>query len=62
MDHFVIFMSCVSYSFASVHFCLVVTCWERANLLALFCGGELCFCQFPMWYPWSDVALDCIDS
>ena len=30
MDH-----SCVSHVFASVHFCLVVTCWERADLLAL---------------------------
>ena len=26
---------CVSYAFASVHFCLVVTCRERADLLAL---------------------------
>ena len=23
---------------ASVCICLVVTCWERADLLALFCG------------------------
>ena len=22
----------------SVYFCLVVTCWERADLLALVCG------------------------
>ena len=28
-------MSCVSHDFASVHCCLVVTCWERADLLAL---------------------------
>ena len=20
-----------------------------------------CFCHFPMWYPWADVVLDCID-
>ena len=24
--------------YASVHMCLVVTCWERADLLALVCG------------------------
>ena len=29
------FVSCVSHAFASVHCCLVVTCWERADLLAL---------------------------
>ena len=34
---FVIFMSCVCHAFASVHRCLVVTCWERADLLALAC-------------------------
>ena len=26
---------CVSHAFAFVHCCLVVTCWERADLLAL---------------------------
>ena len=34
---FVLFMSCVCHAFASVHCCLVVTCWERADLLALVC-------------------------
>ena len=29
------FVSCVSHAFASVHCCLVVTYWERADLLAL---------------------------
>ena len=29
------FVSYVSHAFASVHCCLVVTCWERADLLAL---------------------------
>ena len=28
-------MFCVSHAFVSVHPCLVVTCWERADLLAL---------------------------
>ena len=26
---------CVSHAFAPVHCCLVVTCWKRADLLAL---------------------------
>ena len=30
-------MSCVCRVFASFHCCLVVTCWERADLLALVC-------------------------
>ena len=40
--------------------CHVVTCWERADLLALV--GLLYFCYFPMSYPGSGVALDCIVS
>ena len=39
-----------------------VTCWERANLLALLCVMCPCFCHFPMWCPGSGVVLDCIDS
>ena len=39
----------------------VVTCRERAGLLALL-YFLLCFCHFPMWYPWSGVVLDCFDS
>ena len=30
-----LFVSCVSRAFASVHCCLVVTCWERVDLLTL---------------------------
>ena len=30
-----VFLSCVSHAFASVHCFLVVTCWVRADLLAL---------------------------
>ena len=29
------FVYCVSHAFASVHCCLGITCWERADLLAL---------------------------
>ena len=56
-----LFMSCVCHAFASVRCCLVITCWEKADLLALVRDVWLCFCQFPMWYPGSGVVLDCID-
>ena len=39
-------MSCVSHAFASFHCCLVVTCWERADLLALV-GDVGFFVTFP---------------
>ena len=52
-----LFMSCVCHAFASVHCCLVVTCWERADLLALVCDDvKLCFSTFQcgilgqVWY------------
>ena len=38
-ESFVFFASCVSHAFASVHCCLVVTCWERLTsrlLLVMF--------------------------
>ena len=59
---FVLFLYCLCHAFASAHCCLVVTCWEKADLLALVCGVKLGGCYFPMWYPGSDVVLDCIDS
>ena len=37
------FVSCVSRAFASVHCCLMVTHWERADLLAL--AGDV-YCIF----------------
>ena len=46
----------------SVHWFLVVSCWERADLMAVVCDVLLCVCHFPMWYPGSGVVLDCIDS
>ena len=59
---FVLCMSCVFHGFASVHCCLVVTCWERADFLARVCDVYLCFCHLNIWYPWSGMVLDCIDS
>ena len=41
---------------ASVYMCLVVTCWERADLLAVVCGVLLRVCRFligilgQVWY------------
>ena len=49
-------MSCVCQAFASVHCCLVVTCWEMADLLALVCDVNCVFVTFPcgilgqVWY------------
>ena len=57
-----LFLYYVCHDFASAHCCLVVTCWERADLLALVCGVKLGGCNFPIWYPGSGVVLDCIDS
>ena len=42
----VFFVSCVSHAFASVHCCLVVICWQRADLLALV--GDI-YCIF-VWF------------
>ena len=42
-----IFVSCVSYALASVHCCLVVTCLERADLLALVNYVYCIFVTFP---------------
>ena len=49
-------VSCVSHAFASVHCCLVVTCWERADLMAQIGDVYFIFCHFPIgilgqvWY------------
>ena len=51
-----LFMSCDCHAFASVHCCLVVTGWERADLLALVCDVYCGFVTFPcgilgqVWY------------
>ena len=51
------FVSCGSHAFVSVHWCLVVTCWEKADLLPLDGGIYCIFVTFP-----SDIVLDCIVS
>ena len=57
-----VIVSCVCDASTSVYCCLLVTCWERADLLALVYGVILCFYYFPIWYPGSCVVLDRIDS
>ena len=53
---FTLFMSCLVHALASVHCCLEVTCWERADILALVCDVLLCFGTCPcgilgqVWY------------
>ena len=40
VDH--LYVVCLVYAlplYASVYLCLVVACWERADLLALVCGA-----------------------
>ena len=46
MNH-LCYLSCVCPAFASVHCCLVVTCWERADLLALVGEFYCIFVTFP---------------
>ena len=53
------FIACVCHAFASVHCCLVVTCCEKADLLALISDVYLCFvafscgkvCTYIFWLP-----------
>ena len=47
-----------------VYVCLLmpcVTCWERADPLALFVC-PIVKLSLSRWYPWSGMVLDCIDS
>ena len=46
--------------YAFVYLCLVVTCWERADLLAIVCLTVSL--SLSHWYRGSGVVLDCIDS
>ena len=39
---------CLLCMCASVYECFVVTCWERADLLALICGVFYEFVTFPL--------------
>ena len=58
------FLFCLVFAmslYTSVYMCFVVTCWERADLLArLWCLTVSL--SLSHWYPGSGVVLDCIDS
>ena len=50
---------------ASVYLCLVATCWEMADLLALVCGVYCEFVTFPLvsWVIFAPLlTLNCADS
>ena len=53
-----LFIFRVCLVFLSVHCNLVVTCWERTDLLALLYAMFYCV----MWCPGSGVVLNCIES
>ena len=58
------FLFCLVFAMslcASVYICFEVTCWERADLLALFVVSAVSL-SLSHWYPGSGVVLDCIDS
>ena len=57
------FLFCLVFAMslcASVYMCFVVTCWERADLLAIVFGVVSLLLNH--WYPGSGVVLDRIDS
>ena len=43
-------MSCVNHAFASVHCCLVITCWERADSWLSCVMLNCVFVTFPCGY------------
>ena len=49
MDPFFLFMIHVCQASLSVHYSFVVTCLERANLLALLCVFFIVFHHIPVW-------------
>ena len=46
---------------ASAYLCPVVTCWKRADLLALVCGALLLVFHFTIGILGKVLVLDCID-
>ena len=59
------FLFCLVFAMslcASVYMCFVVTCWEWADLLALFFWCLTVSLSLSHWYSGSGGVLDCIDS
>ena len=60
---FLLLMFCVCHAYLSFHCSLVVTCWERADLLTgLYVKFSCVLSLFHFWCSGSGVVLDCIDS
>ena len=58
------FLFCLVFAMSlceSVYKCFVVTCWERADLLALVLVSAVRL-SLSHWNPGSGVVLNCIDS
>ena len=47
MDPFLLIIFCICHAFLSAHCSLVVTCFKRADLLALLCVMFCVFVNFP---------------
>ena len=57
-----VFCVCLCYTIWFIPCSLVITCWEKDDLLALLCVLSFCVkCHFPIWCPWSCVILGCVD-
>ena len=61
VDHFCYLYFVFCHAFLTLYCSLVMTCWERANLLALLCVMFIVLFHFPVWCPGSGFVLDCID-
>ena len=61
MELLCFFVPCVPHDFVSVHYCLVATCWERADFLALV-GDVYIFLLLSHVVSWVRCVLDCIVS
>ena len=57
MDHFCYITFRVCHAFLSVHCNLVVTCWERANLLALLFVMFACDLSLSHVVSWTIVSI-----
>ena len=59
------FLFCLVFAMSlctSVYMYFVVTCWERADFLALSMWCLTVILSLSHWFPGSGVVLDCIDS
>ena len=63
-----LFSYCVSHAVASIHSCLVVTCWEMADLLALIGDVNCILITFPcgipsqVWYVFDCISFSSLPS